>query len=193
MRPGGGSSPASRSTFPASSWPADPRPRRRRRRLRAQALGRRRPDVLAPAVHRPRPGLPAPLAAFSFPTESTGYVLLSGGRSPTADGGRSFSRAHDPARQRQRSPLHRALTCFTAGAGTSSGRTTGASRGHRSRPLQHPACDSSPQARSRSTPSGSSTPSRRASTPATRGNVVPVRCAVARARPASPAATSSTV
>jgi len=38
-------------------------------------------------------GCSAPLVAFSFPTESTGYVLLSGGRFlTTADGGRRFSR-----------------------------------------------------------------------------------------------------
>ena len=78
-------------------------------------------------------GCPAPLAAFSFPAESTGYVLLSNGRFlATADGGRSFSRRTTvPAAP---------STCCAPGRrpvslpvrATSSGRTTAASRGRRS-------------------------------------------------------------
>jgi len=38
-------------------------------------------------------GCTSPLVAFSFPTEKTGYILLTNGRIlATADGGRSFSR-----------------------------------------------------------------------------------------------------
>ena len=64
-------------------------------------------------------GCSAPLVAFSFPTESTGYVLLSGGRFlATADGGRSFSRRTTLPGNANDLLCTGRLTCFTAGAGS---------------------------------------------------------------------------
>ena len=63
-------------------------------------------------------GCPAPLAAFSFPAESTGYVLLSNGRFlATADGGRSFSRRTTVPGSALDLLCTGPQTCFTAGAG----------------------------------------------------------------------------
>ena len=63
-------------------------------------------------------GCSAPLVAFSFPTESTGYVLLAGGRVlATADGGRSFSRRTTLPGNANDLLCTGTLTCFTAGAG----------------------------------------------------------------------------
>jgi photosystem II stability/assembly factor-like uncharacterized protein len=63
-------------------------------------------------------GCPAVLVAFSFPTESVGYVLLSNGRFlATADGGRSFSRRTTVPSNANDLLCTGPQTCFTAGAG----------------------------------------------------------------------------
>ena len=64
-------------------------------------------------------GCPAPLVAFSFPTESTGYVLLSSGLFlATADGGRSFSRRTTLPANANDLLCTGPQTCFTAGGGS---------------------------------------------------------------------------
>ena len=90
----------------------------RRRRLRAQALRRRRPDVLAPAVHRPRPGLLGASGRVLVPDREhrlrppVEWTLPRDRRR-----GRSFSRRTTLPGNANDLLCTGPQTCFTAGAG----------------------------------------------------------------------------
>ena len=71
-------------------------------------------------------GCAAQLVSFSFPTESTGYVLLAGGRFvATSDGGRSFSRRTTVPASANDLLCTGPRTCFTVGVGNIQRTTDG--------------------------------------------------------------------